>query len=87
MERRLTLRLIHTLSEQCQEEVDVYLDREGDPNRFYPAIRRHFVSMASRDAEEDVQAEAQDMPWLHLYHLDVCEGGNPNDVLMRFREG
>lgn len=86
MERHLTLRLIHTASEQVQEEIDVYLDPLA-PDEFFTALSRHFIAMASRDAREAVAVRLDDMPWLHDYHLEVCEGGNPNDVVMRFREG
>ena len=85
MERRIALRLIHATTEQDLETVDVFLD--PDHPETFPVLRRHFMAMAARAADERIEYRLEDMPWLHDYTLLVCEGHNHADVLMRYREG
>lgn len=85
MQRRISLRLVHAATEEAIEDIDVILDPDHPDS--YPALRRHFIAMASRAAGENPEYDIERMPYLHEFTLLVCEGGNYNDVLMRYREG
>lgn len=85
MERLVTLHLIHAVAENVLERVEVICDPDG--RDAFPVLRRHFVHMAARAAEERIRSDVDDMPWLHDYTLVVTEADNDSKVLLRFREG
>ncbi len=85
MERLVTLHLVHALAENVLERVEAILDPDG--RDAFPVLRRHFVHMAARAADERIRSDVDDMPFLHDYTLMVTEADNHADVLLRFREG
>lgn len=85
MKRRITLVLENAHDGGPIEFVDVFLDPEH--RDVYEVLDRHFVAMAARAAQEEIEHDIERMPWLHDYTLLVCEGGNTNDVLLRYRKG
>ncbi|MER7015302.1 hypothetical protein ABT324_28045 [Saccharopolyspora sp. NPDC000359] len=85
MRRRIRLVLENAHDGGFCELVDVFLDPEHPSS--CEVFARHFVAMAARAAQEEIEHDIERMPWLHDYTLLVCEGGNTNDVLLRYREG
>lgn len=84
MERRITLALENATDGGLIEVIDVFLD--PDHRDSYGVFDRHFVAMAARAAQEEIEHDIERMPWLHDYTLLVCES-NTNDVLLRYRKG
>lgn len=85
MDRHYVLCLVQARTDEELERVDAWLEPDTSDGR--DALRRHYLAMAARAADERRRPRLEDMPWLHDYTLLVRDGAKPARIELRFREG